>query len=371
MRRKTIYIYDRADWPRFRWDAEALAARLGAVRHRQGQLLGKMASLGFAVAEEASLRTLTEEALKTSEIEGEILDRGEVRSSLARRLGLETAGVKPLDRRADAIASVVLDATQNYAQPLTVERLRGWHVALFPDGGGGRHPIRVGLWRDDALGPMQVVSNAFGRETIHFQAPAAARIPDEMHRFLEWFENGSDAVDAVIKAAVAHIWFVTIHPFDDGNGRIGRAVADLALARADGTGQRFFSLSAQLRAERPSYYATLEATQKGDLDITKRLDWFLGEIDRALSSAEASLAATLRKGQLLARANAFPLNQRQRMMLHRLLDDFVGKLTSSKWATIAKCSQDTALRDIDGLLGFGLLARDTTGGRSTSYRLSD
>lgn len=370
MRRKSICIYDRPDWPEFRWDSDALAALLGAVRHRQGRLLGQMDALGFSLRRETTLLTLTEDALKTSEIEGEMLDREQVRSSLARRLGLEKAA-KSIDKRADAIAAVVLDATQRFDQNLTAERLFDWHKALFPDGATGPHPITVGAWRDDALGPMQVVSGAIGRERIHFEAPPAIRVPAEMQRFLAWFEHGSATIDPVLKAAVAHIWFVTIHPFDDGNGRIGRAIADLALARSEGTSQRFYSISARLLVERAAYYATLEATQKGDLDITTRLVWFLSVLDQALADAEASLAATIRKSRFWEKMKETPVNERQHMMLNRLLDGFVGKLTSSKWARIAKCSQDTALRDIDGLVRCGVLTKQAAGGRSTSYILAD
>ncbi len=363
------YIYDRPDWPNFRWDSEALAAQLAAVRYRQGRLLGQMESIGFPLRAETTLQTLTQDALKTSEIEGELLDREQVRSSLARRLGLERAGL-PLDRKADAIAELVLDATQNFHQDLTAERLFRWHRALFPTGGTGRHPIIVGDWRTDALGPMQVVSGPPGRERVHFQAPPAVRVPAEMARFLAWFETGTEIIDPVLKAAVAHIWFVTIHPFDDGNGRIGRAITDLALARSEGTSQRFYSMSARLRVERTDYYETLEATQKGSLDITARLAWFLTVLDRAFSDAETTLSATIRKHQFWQKMAGLPLNERQRMMLNRLLDGFEGKLTSSKWAKVAKCSQDTALRDIGGLLQHGVLVKETAGGRSTSYVLA-
>lgn len=368
MRRTPIYIYDRADWPRFRWDDAVLAEPLGAVRHRQGRLLGRMDALGFDLRTEITLRALTDDALKTSEIEGEILDADQVRSSLARRLGLETAGVKTVDGKAEAIATVVLDATQGFARPLTARRLFDWHTALFLEGSPGPNPITVGAWRTDALGPMRVVSGALGRERIHFEAPPASRVPVEMQRFLDWFES-EVPIDPVLKAAIAHIWFVTIHPFDDGNGRIARAVADLALARSEGTSQRFYSMSARLRVERGAYYETLEATQKGDLDITPRLLWFIAVLDKALADSEASVAATIRKGRFWDRTKTMTINDRQRMMLNRLLDGFVGKLTSSKWARIAKCSQDTALRDIDGLVRRGLLAREAAGGRSTSYLL--
>jgi Fic family protein len=364
--RRITYIYNRPDWPAFRWDDASLAVQLAAVRHRQGRLLGQMEQLGLDVRAETTLNTLTQDALKSSEIEGEALDRDQVRSSLARRLGLASPAA-PLARNAEAIATLVIDATQRFRHPLTVERLFGWHRALFEPGEGGRYPITVGGWRTDEFGPMQVVS-ATGR--VHFEAPPAARVPAEMARFLTWFEQPDGAVDPVLKAAIAHIWFVTIHPFDDGNGRIGRAIADMALARAEGTSQRFYSLSDRLRTERSDYYATLEATQKGNLDITPRLRWFLGVLDRALSDAETTLARRLRTSRFWESMAGQPINERQRLMLNRLLDGFVGKLTSSKWAQIAKCSQDTASRDIDALLRQGILAKAPGGGRSTSYVLS-
>ena len=366
--RRITYIYQRPDWPAFRWDGTAIAGQLAAVRHRQGRLLGRMEALGFDLRAEAMLQTLTQDALKTSEIEGELLDHEQVRSSLARRLGLETAGIMPADRRAEAIAAVVLDATQNFAQPLTADRLFSWHRSLFPDGGGRWTPVTVGAWRTE--GHMIVASGPPDREIIHFEAPAASRVPAEMERFLAWFENEADTTDLVLKAAVAHIWFVTIHPFDDGNGRIGRAIADMALARSEGTGQRFYSMSARLRAERAAYYETLEAAQKGGLDITPALSWFLTVLDRALSDAEAGLGATLRKGRFWEALSGVPINARQRAMLERLLDGFEGKLTTSKWAKIAKCSQDTALRDIGELVRYGILVQDAAGGRSTSYSLA-
>ena len=328
-----------------------------------------MEALGFDLRAEATLQTLTQDALKTSEIEGNLLDREQVRSSLARRLGLATAGITPVDRRADAITAVVLDATQNFAQPLTAERLCLWHQSLFPDGGGRWNPITVGAWRTEGL--MIVASGPPGREVTHFEAPTASQVPAEMTQFLMWFEDKTDATDPVLKAAVAHIWFVTIHPFDDGNGRIGRAIADMALARSEGTGQRFYSMSARLRIERSAYYETLEATQKGDLDITPRLSWFLKVLDQALSDAEATLGATIRKSRFWESLSRLPINNRQHAMLSRLLEGFQGKLTTSKWAQITKCSQDTALRDIAELIRHGILVQDPAGGRSTSYRLAE
>jgi Fic family protein len=367
--RRIIYIYERPDWPTFRWNSETIASQLAEVRHHQGRLLGRMESLGFHLRAETTLQTLTQDALKTSEIEGEILDHDQVRSSLARRLGMEQAGLQQVDKKADAIAAVVLDATQRFDHELTAERLFMWHTMLFPIEAHGRHPIKIGGWRTDEHGRMTVTSGRPGRETVHFEAPHARQVPGEMDRFLAWFEDKTDTTDLVLKAAVAHIWFVTIHPFDDGNGRIGRAIADMALARSESTSQRCYSMSARLRLERPAYYATLEATQKGNLDITSRLAWFLGVLEQALSDADAALASTIHKGRFWEAMSGLPINRRQREMLNRLLDGFVGKLTSSKWAQITKCSQDTALRDIGDLTQRGVLMQDAAGGRSTSYSL--
>lgn len=364
------FIYDRPDWPHFRWDIAALATRLAEVRHHQGRLLGRMESLGFTLEAEAAFHALVQDALKTSEIEGEILDRDQVRSSLARRLGIEVAGMVPVDRPIDGLVAMLLDASQNHDAPLTEDRLFRWHAGLFPFGGHGRKAFTVGGWRTDELGAMQVVSGPIGRERIHFQAPPAERLPTEMSAFLAWFENREAPIDPVLKAAVAHIWFVTIHPFDDGNGRIARAIADLALARAEGTGRRFYSMSARLRVERNAYYETLEATQRGDLDITARLAWFLDMLDQALADAEATCEAVIRKARVWDRLSGHILNERQRSMVNRLLDGFHGKLTSSKWAKIAKCSQDTALRDIEYLMAAGILVQEPGGGRSTSYALA-
>ena len=358
--RRIVYIHQRSDWPAFGWESDVIASQLAAIRHRQGRLLGRMGALGFDVRAEATLQTLTQDALKTSEIEGDVLDREQVRSSLARRLGLETAGIRPTDRRAEAIAAVVLDATQNFAQPLTADRLFFWHRSLFPDGGGRWNPITVGAWRTE--GHTIVASGPPDREVVHFEAPAAHRVSAEMARFLAWFEDKADAAGPVLKAAIAHIWFVTIHPFDDGNRRIGRAIADLALARSEGTGQRFYSVSARLRVERSAYYETLEATQKGGLDITPRLSWFLSVLDRALSDAETTLDATIRKSRFWESLSGLPINGRQHAMLSRLLEGFGGKLTTSKWAQITKCSQDTALRDIADLMRRGVLVQDAAGG---------
>jgi Fic family protein len=362
------YIHELPDWPRFRWDHEVLAAPLAAVRHRQGRLIGRMEGLGFSLRNEAMLQTLTEDVLKSSEIEGEILDRDQVRSSLARRLGMDIGALIPADRDVEGVVEMMLDATQNYGLELTGARLFDWHAALFPTGRSGMRRIRVGAWRDDSSGPMQVVSGAAGRERVHYEAPKASLVAGEMNAFLAWF-NGEDGLDPVLKAALAHLWFVTIHPFDDGNGRIARAIADMQLARSEASPQRFYSMSAQIRQERKAYYYILESTQKGDLDVTEWLAWFLVCLSRAFDGAETILAGVLRKARFWERHRGDALNERQRDMLNRLLDGFEGKLTSSKWAKIEKCSPDTALRDINDLLARGILVRDEAGGRSTSYSL--
>ena len=365
----TRYIHEQEDWPHFRWDQESILPLLAAVRHRQGKLLGQMESLGFALQEEAVLQTLTEDVVQSSSIEGEVLDKAQVRSSLARRLGLDAGALLPADRNVEGVVEMLLDATQRYAEPLTEERLLGWQAALFPTGYSGLGRIQVGAWRDDTSGPMQVVSGPIGSPKVHFEAPAASRLLDEMAGFLAWFNDRSLPLEAVLKAGVAHLWFVTLHPFDDGNGRVARAIADLTLARSEETGQRFYSLSAQIRIERKAYYDILEATQGGSLDITKWLSWFLGCLERALLGAEGTLETVLRKARFWKTHAQADLNERQRLMLNRLLDGFTGKLTSSKWSIIAKCSQDTALRDISDLVERGILRRDGAGGRSTGYVL--
>jgi Fic family protein len=329
-----------------------------------------MEALGFPLRSEAMLQTLTQDVVKSSEIEGEILDREQVSSSIARRLGIEIGALISADRDVEGIVEMMLDATQKYDEPLTQDRLFGWHAALFPAGRSGMHKIAVGAWRDDSSGPMQVVSGAIGKERVHYEAPPAAKLPGEMKAFLDWFE-AKDDTDPVLKAAIAHLWFVTIHPFDDGNGRIARAVADMALARSDDSSQRFYSMSAQIRQERNAYYNMLEATQKGDLDVTPWLEWFLACLDRALDGAENTLADVFRKAEFWKRHAGATFNDRQRDMLNRLLDGFEGKLTSSKYAAIEKTSPDTALRDITDLVERGILTKDEGGGRSTSYSLAE
>jgi len=365
-----MYIHQQPTWPHFTWQPAALEAQLGAVRHQQGRVLGYMQALGLGARATATLDTLTLDALKSSEIEGEVLPPEQVRSSLARRLGLPEGGLAPAERRVEGVVEMLLDATQGFAQPLTAERLFGWQAALFPTGRSGLQRIAVGQWRTGARGPMQVVSGPPGRERVHFEAPEASRVPAEMAAFLAWLNAPDAALDPVLRAGVAHLWFVTIHPFEDGNGRVARALTDLLLARADATAQRFYSLSAQLRLERPAYYAQLEAAQQGPLDITGWLGWFLGCLGRALATTEHTLAQVLAKADFWAHHADFSFNARQQRLLNQLLDGFVGKLTSSKWAAIAKCSADTALRDIQALLAAGILEREAGGGRSTGYRLA-
>jgi Fic family protein len=365
-----VYIYQHPTWPAFTWQHERLEPLLGAVRHQQGRVLGHMEALGFSLQAEALLQTLTLEALKSSEIEGEVLPSEQVRSSLARRLGMDVAGLVPAERRVEGVVDMLLDATQGFAEPLTAERLCSWQAALFPTGRSGLQRIQVGDWRTSAKGPMQVVSGPLGREQVHFEAPIAEQVAAQMTQFLAWF-NSTAPLDAVLKAGIAHLWFVTIHPFEDGNGRVARALTELQLARADASAQRFYSLSAQMRLERTDYYGQLEAAQKGDLDITTWLAWFLACLSRALRATEQTLAQVLTKARFWEQHAAFPFNARQQRLLNQLLDGFQGKLTSSKWATIAKCSQDTATRDIQALLDQGILLKEAAGGRSTSYRLAE
>jgi Fic family protein len=367
------YIHERPEWPRFSWDGEALAGVLAAVRHRQGRLLGKMEALGFELRSEAGLVALTTEVVTSSAIEGEVLNAGEVRSSIARRLGLDAAGLPKAGREVEGVVEMMLDATRNFEAPLSTERLLSWHASLFPTppiGRIGMTRIAAGAWRTKESGPMQVVSGPLGHEKVHFEAPGAERLEAEMERFFEWF-NASSSMDPVLKAGVAHLWFVTIHPFEDGNGRIARAIADLALARADGAYERFYSMSAQIEAERKEYYLRLESAQRGDLDITRWLEWFLQCLGRAIEGAEGMLAAVLYKAKVWERISRHPINERQRLVIKRMLNGFKGFLSTSKYAKLAKCSTDTALRDIRELLERGILVQNPGGGRSTSYRLVD
>jgi Fic family protein len=364
-----MYIYEQPTWPAFTWQHGQIESLLGAARHQQGRVLGHMEALGFPLQAEALLQTLTLEALKSSEIEGEFLPSEQVRSSLARRLSIPVAGLVPAERRVEGVVEMLLDATQGFAQSVTADRLCSWQAALFPSGRSGLQQIQVGSWRTGAKGPMQVVSGAVGREHVHFEAPEADQVAAEMTQFLTWF-NSPTPVDAVLKAGIAHLWFVTIHPFEDGNGRVARALTELQLARADASAQRFYSLSAQMRLERNAYYTQLEAAQKAGLDITDWLEWFLACLSRALTATEQTLAKVLAKARFWEQRASLPFNPRQQRLLNQLLDGFEGKLTSSKWAAIAKCSQDTATRDIQALLEQGVLVKEAAGGRSTSYRLA-
>jgi len=367
------YIHELDDWPGFRWNAERLAGKLALVRHEQGRLLGRMENLGFPLRQEAVLGTLTQDVLKSSEIEGEMLDPETVRSSIARKLGIDIGGLKPVDRDVEGVVEMMLDATRNYAEPLTEEHLFAWHGSLFPTGRSGLKRVVTGAWRTESGGPMQVVSGPLGREKVHFEAPAAARLDGEMRAFLNWFNFGAAGrasdLDWVMKAAVGHLWFVTIHPFEDGNGRIARAIADMALARSENSSQRFYSMSAQIRLERGDYYSALERAQKGTLEVTSWVGWFLDCLGHAIDGAQTALARVLGKARFWESMAETPLNRRQRVVLNLLLDGMEGKLTSSKWARLVKCSQDTAARDIQSLVELGVLVRNPEGGRSTSYSL--
>lgn len=365
-----MYIHEQQNWPTFTWNEASINVLLGEVRHLQGRLLGKMEALGFPLREEATLAALTQDVVKTSEIEGQNLDTQQVRSSIARRMGITVAALPHEDRSVDGIVDVMLDATRHYQRELTQERLFGWHGALFPMGRSGLNRITVGGWRTDAHGPMQVVSGGYGRERIHYEAPAHNRLDAEMIGFLAWL-NGRHATDLVISSALAHFWFVTIHPFDDGNGRIARAIADLMLARSENSAQRFYSMSAQIQKERNAYYEILEECQRGDLDVTAWIQWYLGCLKRAIGSSDEILGAVLAKATFWKRFEGEALNERQRAIINRMLDGFDGKLTSTKWAKLTKCSQDTAHRDITDLIQRGVLFKDEAGGRSTSYHLSD
>ncbi|MEA4981068.1 MAG: Fic family protein [Petrimonas sp.] len=360
-----MFIHQYENWTNFKWDNDRLLTLLANVRHLQGRLLGQMENLGFKLQEEAVLSTLTLDVLKSTEIEGEILNKEQVRSSIARRLGLEVSGLVDSPRNVDDVVEMMLDATQNYTLPVTTQRLFGWHAALFPTGYSGIYKIEVGKYRS---GDMQVVSGPLGKEKVHYEAPKANELEPEMDHFLKWINNGVE-IDPVLKAAIAHFWFITIHPFDDGNGRIARAITDMQLARSDKSSQRFYSMSNQILAERKKYYEILEKTQRGDGDITEWLVWFLSCLERALINSSDVLEAVLVKARFWEQHAQTSLNDRQRLMLNKLLDGFVGKLTSSKWAKIAKCSQDTAIRDIQDLIGKGILQKEAAGGRSTNYEL--
>jgi len=360
-----MYIHELKNWPKFSWDQERITSTLAHVRHLQGLLIGGMKSIGFKLKEEVVLETLTQDIIKSSEIEGEVLDRSQVRSSVARRLGIDAAAVNHIDRNIDGVVEMMLDATQKFDHLLTKERLLNWHAALFPTGWSGITKIRVGAWRKEHV---QVVSSRLDREIIHFEGPSADRVDQEVEFFLQWF-NQETKVDPVLKAAIAHLWFVTIHPFDDGNGRISRAIADLLLARSENSPHRFYSLSAQIQKERKEYYQILEQTQKDGLDITSWIDWFFCCLKRAIKESLSTFESINNKEQVWKVLAKVPLNERQRKLINRILDGFTGKLTSSKWAKIAKCSQDTAYRDILDLIDKGILEKNPEGGRSTSYSL--
>ena len=364
-----MYLWEKPDWPKFTWDETILARLIAQVSREQGRLLGRMEALGFELSSEAHLRMLTEDVVKTSEIEGENLQPEQVRSSIARRLGMDIDGLVPADRNVDGVVEMMLDATGKYTEALTEERLFAWHAALFPTGRSGMNKIRVGQWRDDNSGPMQVVSGPVGHEKVHYEAPPADYVSSEIENFLCWFEQ-TEEVDLLIIAGLAHLWFVTIHPYDDGNGRIARAIADMALARCEKTNQRFYSMSAQIRIEQKDYYDVLEWTQKGELDVTRWLEWFLNCMLRAIEGAQDTLSDVLTKARFWERFAKEPFNKRQVKVLNRLLDGFEGKLTTSKWAKITKCSQDTAYRDILDLMNRGVLQKQPGGGRSTSYSLT-
>jgi Fic family protein len=363
------YIHQKKDWPNFTWEDEQLLSLLGQVRHLQGRLLGSMEAVGFELRSEATLEAITLEIIKTSEIEGEILDADQVRSSLARKLGMERAGLVPSNRDVDGVVDLLVDAINNYNQVLTEDRLFSWHASLFPTGRSGMYKIITGDWRDDSTGPMQVVSGAMGREKVHFEAPAASRLPEEIERFLDWL-NQENEIDLVLKAGIAHLWFVTLHPFEDGNGRITRALTDMVLTKSDDVPQRFYSMSAQIRIQREEYYEILERTQKGGLDITDWLVWFLECLLNALKSSSLIVDQVMHKHQFWLKNADKALNSRQIKMLNKLLEDFVGKLTTKKWAKMMKCSHDTALRDIQGLIELNILKKEEAGGRSTNYVLA-
>ena len=366
-----MWIHEHQNWSDFTWDGEVLASKLADVSHRQGLLLGRMEGLGLELKREANLNTLTNDVVKSSAIEGEFLNPEEVRSSIARRLGIDFAGLVPASRDVEGIVEMMLDATQRFSKPLTKKRMFAWHGAMFPMGTSGMHRITVANWRTMEAGPMQVVSGPIGKEKVHFEAPSADRLDKEMKAFLEWFNNGRN-INPLIKTGIAHLWFVTIHPFEDGNGRIARAVSDMALARADGTQERFYSLSSQIEAERKHYYNQLEKQQRATSDITNWLSWFLDCLGRSIANAEVTLCNILFKAHLWDFINRKPVNDRQRLIINRMLeDDFEGFMNTSKYAKLAKCSKNTAFRDIQELKERKIFIQNPGSGRSTSYKLPD
>ncbi len=367
LHRMKAFIYQNDNWPEFTWNSNDFLSLLSEARNLQGRLVGKMETLGFDLRNEALLDTLTLDVIKSSEIEGEFLNPEQVRSSIARRLGMEIAGAIKSDRYVEGVVEMMLDATQKCFEPLTTERLFNWHAALFPTGRSGIYKITVADWRKDTTGPMQVVSGAMGKEKVHFQAPDSELVAREMTRFIDWFN--STEIDLVLKAAIAHFWFVTIHPFEDGNGRITRALTDMLLAQSDKSIQRFYSLSAQIRIERKQYYELLEKTQRGNLDITDWIVWFLNCLINALKAADSIFTKVLFKAAFWQKHLDTTINNRQRKLLNIMMDGFEGKLTSSKWAKIAKCSKDSAVRDINHLIDKEILQKEAAGGRSTNYEL--
>ena len=364
------YIHQKENWPNFTWKSDEFVNLLSEARNLQGRLIGRMESLGFDLRNEALLDTLTLDVLKSTEIEGEFLNPEQVRSSIAIRLGMEFASSIESDRNVDGMVEMMIDTTHNCFKPLTADRLFDWHAALFPMGRSGIFKITVADWRKDTTEQMQVVSGSAGREKVHFQAPDADLVEIEMNSFLKWF-NENNKIDLVIKAAVAHLWFVTIHPFQDGNGRIARALTDMLLAQADKSTQRFYSMSAQISIERKQYYKILKNTQKGDLDTTEWIKWFLSCLINALKSTDKVLTRVLFKADFWNKYSKTIINERQKKLLNKLLDGFEGKLTSSKWAKIAKCSKDTAIRDINDLISKDILQKEAAGGRSTNYELKN
>lgn len=363
-----MYLYEHKEWPNFTWDKNAISLKLAEVRLLQGKLLGKMQSLGFDLQAEATLSILTDDVVKTSEIEGESLNKSLVRSSIANKLGIDTEQEYKVDRNIEGIVQIMLDATINYLKPLTEDRLFDWHAALFPTGRSGIFKITVGKWRNKETGVMQVVSGAIGREKVHFEAPKHENVPKEMKRFLEWFNQAND-LDLVLKSAIAHLWFVSIHPFSDGNGRICRALSDLLLAKSEDSSRRFYSMSSQIQKDRKNYYIHLEKTQKGDLDISEWILWYLSTLKSAITNSESVLENIINKARFWQINYNVDFNERQRKILNKLLDHFEGNLTSSKWAKLCGCSQDTAGRDINDLLGKNILKKSESSGRSTHYIL--
>ena len=361
------YIYEYQNWSDFSWHDKAINVVFGEVRLLQGKIIGQMNALGFSDKKEATLTALTLDVVKSSEIEGELLNYDQVRSSIARRLGINTAGLVPSSRHIEGVVEMMLDATQRYNLPLTEKRLFGWHAALFPTGYSGPYSIEVGRYR---TGKMQIVSGAMGKEKVHYEAVKPELVKTEMDKFLDWF-NSEKYLDPVLKAAIAHFWFIIVHPFDDGNGRIVRAITDMLLARAEGSGERFYSMSSQILAERKIYYEVLQKVQHSSGDITEWIDWFLHCLKNAMLSTESTTQKILKKAEFWKLHEHTPINERQRLMLNKLFDHFEGKLQTSKWAKIVKTSTDTALRDIKDLVEKGILKQTDAGGRNANYELVD